>query len=173
MKPHTFILRLAISFACLTSVFAGEILIPKHHLAVTLPKGWQRMADKDTNTLIRAESDAGKLRFILSRSDEPQEAYLVNRPAYQNGIKQSMVQVGFTNIVRSEVIKVAGSDAYLCEARHKNKPDSFMQVIWFHEGHSVSFIFVSLGKPFKSVPDAQAIIDSLKVTKPSARATGL
>ena len=87
----------------------------------------------------------------------------VQKEGFQYGVKQSLIDQGFTRIVRSEVIKVGGSDAYLCEAAREDKPHSIIQVVWFHEGHAISLVFLSLAKPFKEVPDVQTIIDSVKV----------
>lgn len=163
MAYRTFTLVLAVSLTMIASVFAGEISLPDYHIAVTLPDGWQRVSDQTTGILVRAESDSGHLRFVFTRPPIPMEPAPVQDAGYQKGIKQSLIDHGFPTIVRSEVIKVGGSDAYLCEAARIDKPVSIIQVMWFHEGHSISLVFLSLGKPFKDVPDVQTIIDSVKI----------
>lgn len=145
------------------SCFADEILLPEYHLAVTLPNGWQQVTDQSTGILVRAQSDSGQLRFIFSRPPIPMEPAPVQKEGFQNGVKQSFIDKGFTKIIQSKVIKMAGADAYLCEAAREDKPDSIIQVLWFHEGYSISLVFLSLAKPFKDVPDVQTIIDSVKV----------
>ncbi len=163
MQYRTFILALAVSVATLASSLAGEIPLPEYHIAVTLPDGWQQVADQGTGILVRAQSDSGRLRFLFTRPPVPLEPAPVQNAGFQKGVKQSLIDKGFSKIVRSQVIKVAGSDAYLCEAGREDKPVTIIQVVWFHEGHSISLVFLSLAKPFKDVPDVQAIIDSVKV----------
>jgi hypothetical protein len=65
----------------------------------------------------------------------------VQNAGFQKGTKQALVDRGFSKIVRGEVIKVAGSDAYLCKAAREDNPVSFIQVLWFHEEHSISLCF--------------------------------
>jgi len=163
MTYRTFTLILAASVAMITSVFAGEISLPDYHIEVTLPDGWQRVSDQTTGILIRAQTDSGQLRFVFTLPPIPMKPAPVQDAGYQKGIKQSLIDNGFSKIIRGEVIKVAGSDAYLCEAAREDKPVSIIQVMWFHEGHSISLVFLSLAKPFKDVPDVQTIIDSVKV----------
>lgn len=147
----------------IASAFAGEISLPEYHIAVTLPDGWQRVAEQRTGILVRAESDSGHLRFVFTRPPVPIEPTPVQGADFQKGAKQALVDQGFPKIIRSEVIKVAGYDAYLCEAAREDKPYSIIQVVWFHEGHSISIVFLSLAKPFKDVPDIKTILDSVKV----------
>lgn len=163
MKIGRYTFALAASAAMLAAAFAGEISLPKEHIAVTLPDGWQRVPDHSAGILLRAQADSGQLRLIFTRPPVPMKSAPVQDAGFQRGVKQSLIDHGFVTIVRSQVIKVAGADAYLCEARRKDRPHSIMQVLWFHEGHSLSLVFLSLAKPFKDVPDVQAIIDSVKV----------
>jgi hypothetical protein len=163
MKYRTFIFCLAVSVMTLTSAPAGQISLPDYHIAVTLPDGWQQVSDQSTGILVRAQSDSGLLRFIFSRPPVPMAPAPVQNTGFQHGVKQSLIDQGFTKIVRGEVVKVAGSDAYLCEAAREDRPHSIIQVVWFHEGHSISLVFLSLAKPFKDVPDVQTIIGSVKV----------
>jgi hypothetical protein len=128
-----------------------------------LPDGWQQVPDQSTGILVRAQADSGKLRFVFTRPPIPMQTGSVQDAVYQKGIKQSLIDHGFSKIIRGEVVKVAGSDAYLCEALREDKPASIIQVMWFHEGHSISLVFLSLAKPFKDVPDIQTIIDSVKI----------
>jgi len=158
-KSVVILTALLTTFSC----FAGEISLPDYHLAVTLPNGWQQVADTNTGILVRAQSDAGQLRFVFSRPPIPMEPAPVQKVEFQNGVKQSFIDKGFTKILQSKVIKIAGTDAYLCEAARADKPDSIIQVVWFHEGHSISLVFLSLAKPFKDVPDVLTIIDSVKI----------
>ena len=163
MKLGTLILALVSSVTMLASAFAGEISLAQYHIAFTAPEGWQRVPDQSTNILVRAQSDSGRLRFILSCPPIPMQPGAVRDAGFQRGAKQSLHDQGFTKVIRSEVVKVAGSEAYLCEAAREDRPHSIVQVIWFHEGHSISLVFLSLAKSFKDVPDVQAIIDSVKV----------
>ena len=163
MSYRTLLLVLLASAMMLPSAFAGEISLPEYHLALTLPDGWQQAPDKTTGILLRAQSDSGQLRFIFTRPPVPMQPTPVQDTGLQHGVKQSMIDQGFTKVVRSEVIKVAGFDAYLCEATREDKPHSIIQILWFHEGHSISMVFLSLAKPFEDVPDIQTIIDSVKV----------
>jgi hypothetical protein len=163
VKYRTLFLILVTSAAMLVSTFAGEISLPDYHLAVTLPDSWQQVPDEHTGILVRAQSDTGQLRFMFTCPPVPVQPAPVANASFQNGVKQSLTDQGFTKIIRSEVIKVAGSDAYLCEAAREDRPHSIIQVVWFHEGHALSLVFLSLAKPFKDVPDVQSIIDSVKV----------
>ncbi len=157
------ILILMASATMLASAFAGEISLAEYHLAVTLPDGWQQVPDQSTGILLRAQSDSGRLRFIFTRPPIPMQPAPIQDPGFQHGVKQALIDQGFTKIIRGDVIKVAGSDAYLCEAAREDRPHSIIQVVWFHEGHSISLVFLSLAKPIKDVPDIQSIIDSVKV----------
>lgn len=163
MKYRTLILALVTSVTMLASAFAGEISLPDYHIGLALPDGWRQVPDQGTGILVRAQSDSGRLRFIFSRPPSPMQPAPVRDAGFQHGVKQSLTDQGFTKIIRSDVIKVAGSDAYLCEAAREDRPHSIIQVVWFHEGHSISLVFLSLAKPFKDVPDVQTIIDSVKV----------
>jgi len=163
MKYRAFILIVAASVAMIVSTLAGEVTLPQYHLKLTLPEEWQQVSDQSTGILIRAQSDAGRLRFIFTRPPVPIKPAPVNDAGFQHGVKQSLIDNGFSKIIRSQVIKVAGSDAYLCEATREDKLHSIIQVVWFYEGHSISMVFLSLAKPFKNVPDVQSIVDSVKV----------
>ena len=163
MKLRTFIFTLAVLFAISASSHAGEISLPKYNIAITLPDRWAHIPDQSIGILVRAQADSGQLRFIFTRPPIPMEPVPLQNAAFQKGAKQSLIDQGFSKIVRSEIIKVAGSDAFLCEAAREDKPHSIIQVVWFHEGHSISLVFLSLAKPFKEVPDVQSIIDSVKV----------
>ncbi len=163
MKYRTLMFALVTSATMLASAFTGEIPLPEYHIALTLPDGWQQVPDQSTGILVCAQSDTGRLRFIFSRPPVPMQPAPVKDAGFQHGVKQSLIDQGFTKIVRSEVIKVAGSDAYLCGAAREDRPHSIIQVVWFHEGHSISLIFLSLAKPFKDVADVQTIIGSVKV----------
>lgn len=169
-RPHlyfmiyrAFALVLAASVAMIASAFAGEISLPDHRIAVTLPDGWLRATNLTTGILIRAHADSGQLQFALTRPPIPMKPVPVQDAGYQKGIKQSLIDNGFSRMIRSEIVKVAGSDAYLCEAAREDKPVSIIQVMWFHEGHPISLVFLSLAKPFKDVPDVQTIMNSVKI----------
>jgi hypothetical protein len=82
----------------------------------------------------------------------------VQKTSFQNGVNQSFIDKGFTKIIQSKVIKIAKTDAYLCEAAREDKPVSIIQVLWFHEGHSISLVFLSLAKPFKDVPMCRPLL---------------
>jgi len=111
---------------------------------------------------VRAESDSGRLRFILTKPPVAASGN-VKEAEFQIGVKKSLRDQGFPKVVRSEVIKVAGSDAYLCEAtRNDDKPYSTLQIVWFHNGAFYSLVFASLSKPLKDVPDVQTIMESVK-----------
>jgi len=160
---RAFVLGAAVIFATTTSIFAEQISLPEYHLAVSLPDGWQRLTDDPTGILIRAESDSGRLKFVFSRPPIPMDPAPVQNAVFQQGIRQSLIDHGFSKIIRSEVVKVAGTDAYLCEALREDHPVSIMQIMWFYEGHSISLVFLSVSKAFKDVPDVQSIIDSVKI----------
>lgn len=144
------------------SVFAAEVTISEAHLRVTLPDSWHQVAEKKAGILLRAETDGGLVRFALTRPPIPNKPERVDTAKYQQGVKDALRDNGFPKVVRSEVIKIAGADAYLCEATRDDKPHSLLQVAWFHEGVSHSLVFVSLSKPFKDLPDIQKIIESVK-----------
>ena len=163
MTYRTFISSVAASAALVSAAFAGEISLKEHHLAVTLPDTWRQLPEQREGILLRAEPDSGGLRFMLTRPPIPMKPVRVQEADFQKGIKQSLRDQGFPKIVRSEVIKVAGADAYLCEATRDDKPYTTLQVAWFHEGRFHSLVFASLAKPIKDVPDIQRIIDSVKV----------
>jgi hypothetical protein len=150
-------------FSYAAPVSAAEVLISEAHLGVTLPDSWHQVADKKGGILLRAEGDGGLVRFMLTRPPIPNKPERVDTAKYQQGVKDALRDNGFPKIVRSEVIKVASADAYLCEATREDKPHSLLQVAWFHEGVSHSLVFVSLSKPFKDLPDIQKIIHSVKV----------
>jgi hypothetical protein len=142
---------------------AGEIALPDHHLSVTLPESWRQIPEQRMGILVRAESDSGRLRFILSKPPVATSGN-VNEPQFQVGVKRSLRDQGFPKLVRSEVIKVAGSEAYLCEAaRNDDKPYSTLQIVWFHDGAFYSLVFASLSKPLKDVTDVQTIVESVKL----------
>ncbi len=162
MKYRTLILALVAS-GMMAPAFAGEISLPEYHLAITLPDGWQQLSGNDTIILVRAQADSTRLRFVFVRAPLPVKPESVQDSGFQSGVKRSLLDQGFVRIVRSEVIKVAGSDAYLCEAAREDKPYSVIKVVWFHEGHSMSLNFASFAKSFKDVPDIRTIIDSVKV----------
>jgi hypothetical protein len=143
--------------------FAGEISLPEYHISLKLPDGWQQVADPSPGILVRAQSNSGQLRFICTRPPIPMEPTPVQDAGFQDETKQALIDHGYSKIIRSEVIKVAGADAYLCEAAQEDNSKSIIQVVWFHEGHSISLVFLSLATPFKDVPDVQTIIDSVKV----------
>jgi hypothetical protein len=72
---------------------------------------------------------------------------------------------GFPRLLKSEMTKVAGLEAYWCEAkRDDEKPWSIIQVVWLQNGATYSVVFLSLSKPLNQVKDVKTIIDSLKVT---------
>src|ERR1051325_9810397 len=63
---------------------AGEITLPEHHLSVRLPEPWKQIPEQRPGILVRAESDSGRLRFILTRP-----------PVQASGnVKDSEFQVG-------------------------------------------------------------------------------
>jgi hypothetical protein len=145
-----------------TSISAAEVVISEAHLGVTLPDSWNQVAEKKTGILLRAEADRGLVRFMLSRPPIPNTPERVDTAKFQQGVKDALRDSGFPKVIRSKVIKVAGADAYLCEAIRDDKPHSLLQVTWFHEGVLHSLVFVSLSKPFKDLPDIQKIIESVK-----------
>src|ERR1044071_2925088 len=121
MKCRVFFLGLAASVVVSASAFAGEVSLPDYHLAVTLPDGWKQMPDQTKGILLRAQSVSGDLRFAFTRPPIPMPVAPVQNAGFQKGIKQSLIDHGFSKIIRDEVIKVAGSDAYLCEAVREDK----------------------------------------------------
>jgi len=145
------------------SVSATEVVISEAHLGVTLPDSWHQVEEKKTGILLHAEADGGLVQFKITRPPIPNKPERVDTEKYQQGVKDALRDNGFPKVVRSEVIKVAGADAYLCEVTRDDKPHSFLQVAWFHEGVAHSLVFVSLSKPFKDLPDVQRIIQSVKV----------
>lgn len=162
MKLRTLILAVGLSMLALQAVIAGEIVLNGSHLSVTLPELWRQIPEQRTGILVRAEADSGKLRFILSKPPVAASGN-VKDPEFQVGVKRSLRDQGFPKVVRSEVIKVAGSEAYLCEAaRNDNTPYSTLQIVWFHDGAFYSLVFASLSKPLKDVPEVQTIIESVK-----------
>jgi hypothetical protein len=163
MKYRAWIVASFISGLMMTRALGGEIALPKHHIGITLPDRWQQVPDQTAGILVRAQSDSGRLRLMLTRPPVPMKPAPVQDSGFQSGVKRSLVDQGFTKIVRSEVIKVAGSEAYLCEATREDRPHSIMQVVWFHEAHPISLVFLSLANAFKDVSDIQAIIDSVRV----------
>lgn len=163
MKIRTFILVASIWASHLAAVIAGEIALPEHHLTVTLPDAWRQVPEQRPGILVRAESDSGRLRFILTKPPLAASGN-VKDADFQTGVKKSLHDQGFPKVVRSEIIKVAGSDAYLCEAaRDDGKPYSTLQIVWFQDGAFYSVVFASLSKPLKEVPDVKTIIESVKV----------
>jgi hypothetical protein len=142
---------------------AAEVVISEAHLGVTLPDSWHQVAEKKVGILLRAEADGGLVRFMLTRPPIPNKPERMDTAKYQQGVKDALRDNGFPKVVRSELIKVAGADAYLCEVTRDDKPHSLLQVAWFHEGVSHSLVFVSLSKPFKDLADIQKIIKSVKV----------
>jgi hypothetical protein len=148
--------------SCVASVSAAEVVISDAHLGVTLPDSWHQVAEKKPGILLRAEADGGLVRFMLTRPPIPNKPERVDTAKYQQGVKDALRDNGFPKVVRSEVIKVAGADAYFCEATRDDKPHSLLQVAWFHEGVSHSLVFVSLSKPFKDLPDIDGIIKSVR-----------
>jgi hypothetical protein len=163
MTNRTLILFVAASLALVSAAFAGEVVLQEHHFAVSLPDGWHQVPEKRDGFLLRAESDSGRLRFMFTRPPIPMKPVRVQDVDFQKGIKQSLRDQGFPKIVRSEVVKIASADAYLCEATRDDKPYTTLQVAWFHEGRFHSLVFASLAKPLKDVPDIQTIIDSVRV----------
>jgi hypothetical protein len=151
------------STGLLSVAFAGEVSFKEHHLALTLPEAWRQVPEQRDGILLRAESDSGRLRFLFTRPPIPMKPVHVQDAEFQAGVKQSLRDQGFPKITRSEVIKLAGADAYLCEAARNDKPYTTLQIAWFHEGRFHSLVFASLAKPIKDVPEIQTIIDSVKV----------
>src|SRR5438128_778003 len=163
MKIRTFILLASVLTSQLRAVMAGEIALSEHHLCVTLPDTWRQISEQRTGILVRAESDSGRLRFVLTKPPVAASGN-VKDAEFQTGVKRSLRDQGFPKVVRSEVIKVAGSEAYLCEAkRDDDKPYSTLPILWFHDGAFYSLVFASLSKPLKDVTDVQAIIESVKL----------
>jgi hypothetical protein len=146
-----------------SAAFAGEVSLKEYRLTVTLPDAWRQAPEQRDGILLRAESDSGRLRFMLTRPPIPMKPVRVQDADFQKGVKQSLRDQGFPKIARSEVVKVAGADAYLCEATRDDKPSTTLQVAWFHEGRFHSLVFASLAKPLKNVPDIQTIINSVRV----------
>ena len=163
MTHRTLILFVAILVGLLSAAFAAEVSLKEHHLAVTLPDAWRQVPEQRDGILLRAESDSGRLRFMLTRPPVPMKPVRVQDANFQKGIQQSLRDQGFPKIVRSEVVKLAGTDAYLFEATRDDKPYTTLQVAWFHEGRFHSLVFASLAKQLKDVPDIQTIIDSVRV----------
>jgi hypothetical protein len=161
MKSQPIFILLLVCWA--VSLCAAEVKIPDARLTVTLPNSWRQVASEKAAILLRAETDGGRVLFALTMPPIPNKPERVDASKYQNGVKAALRDFGFPKVVRSEVIKVAGADAYLCEVARDDKPDRMLQVAWFHDGVSHSLVFVSLAKPFKDLPDIQKIIDSVKV----------
>jgi len=160
MNPIVF---LGVSILAFAAAIAGEIALPDHHLSVTLPESWRQIPGQRAGILVRAESDSGRLRFILSKPPVAASGN-VKDSEFQAGVKRSLRDQGFPRVLRSEVVKVAGSEAYLCEAaRNDDKPFSTLQITWFHNGSFYSLVFASASKPLKDVTDVQTIVDSVKV----------
>ena len=163
MKPRMLVLVVAISMLMVSAVTAGEIALPENHLSVTLPESWRQIPEQPSGILVRAESDSGRLRFILTKPPFKASGN-VKDAEFQVGVKRSLRDQGFPRIVRSAVIKVAGSEAYLCEAaRGDDKPYSTLQIVWLHDDAFYSLVFASASKPLKEVADVQTIIESVKV----------
>lgn len=163
MKIRRLILVASVWISQLAAIMAGEIALPEYHLSVALPDTWRQIPDQRTGILVRAESDSGRLRFILSKPPVAASGH-VKDADFQIGVKNALRDQGFSKVVRSEIIKVAGSEAYLCEAtRDDNKPYSTLQIVWFQDGAFYSLVFASLSKPLKDVTDVQTIIESVKV----------
>ena len=98
------------------SVSAAEVVISEAHLGITLPDSWHQVAEKKAGILLRAEADGGLVRFMITRPPIPSKPERVDTAKYQQGVKDALRDNGFPRVVRSEVIKVAGAEAYLCEA---------------------------------------------------------
>ena len=163
MKPRILVLVVAISMLMVSAVTAGEIALPENHLSVTLPESWRQIPEQPSGILVRAESDSGRLRFMLTKPPVKASGN-VKDAEFQVGVKRSLRDQGFPRIVRSAVIKVAGSEAYLCEAaRGDDKPYSTLQIVWLHDDAFYSLVFASASKPLKEVADVQTIIESVKV----------
>lgn len=129
---------------------------------MTLPEAWRQIPEQRPGILVRAESDSGQLRFILSKPPVAASGD-VKDEGFQGGVKKSLRDQGFAKVVRSGVIQVAGVPAYLCEAgRIDDKPYSTLQVAWFHDGAFYSLVFASLAKPFNEVADVQTVLESVK-----------
>ncbi len=159
------LVALVIVCSSITASFAGEIGLHDARLALTLPETWRQVSETRTGILVRAEyvgADGGRARFMLTRPPLPSKPERVQSASFQDGVKRSLRDNGFPKIVRSEVVTVAGADAYLCEAMRDDKPHSTLQVAWFHEGVFHSLVFASMSKPLKDVPGIQSIIGSMR-----------
>lgn len=163
MKLRILILAVGISVLILPAVIAGEIALQQDNLSVTLPVSWKKIPEQRSGILVRAESDSGRLRLILSKLPIKASGD-VNDAEFQVGIKRALRDQGFPKVARSEIIKIAGSEAYLCEAtRDDEKPYSTLQIVWFHDGEFYSLVFASFSKPLTEVADVQTIIKSVRL----------
>jgi hypothetical protein len=163
MKIRILALAVGMSVLLLPEITAEEIVLPEHNLSVTLPESWKQIPEQRPGILVRAMADSGRLRFIFTKPPIKASGK-VNDAEFQVGVKRSLRDQGFPKLLRSELIKVGGSEAYLCEAtREDDKPHSTLQVVWFQGDALYSLVFASVSKPLKEVTDVQTIIESVKL----------
>jgi hypothetical protein len=150
-------------FAIASFVRAAEINLPDHHLSMTLPEGWSEISKKPAGIIFRAQNTAGKLQLLIVHK-KIDEKVSVKDSDFQKGVKDGARDQGFPNVIRSELTKINGADAFLFEAARADRSSSFLQISWFQNQDLYALNFASLSKPFKEIPSIAEIIASVKKT---------
>src|SRR4051794_9089864 len=88
MKLRSLALAVGFSGLLVSQIMPGEILLTAHHLSVTLPESWKQIPEQRPGLLVRAESDAGRLRFILTKPPVKATGD-VKDAEFQMGVKRS------------------------------------------------------------------------------------
>jgi hypothetical protein len=142
---------------------AETVALKEHRLSLDVPKEW-RQVPAAGDSLLQAQTPDRRTRMFLRKPTLDARAKLTD-PKFQAAVRQSLVPAAFTNVVRSEVIKFAGKDAYLIEADRTAPSDSVLAVVFPHQGAMHSLTFLSLGKSVGADTNVQSVIKSVKVLK--------
>lgn len=101
--------------------------------------------------------------FLRKTSLDPKAK--MNDPKFQAAVRQALVPAPFTQVVRSEVTKVAGKDAYLLEVNRTAPADAVLAIVFPHQGAMHSLTFLSMGKPLTGNTNIQGVVQSVKALK--------
>lgn len=147
-----------------THVAGGEaVTVPGQGITLLLPTGWQILPKTPENTLFLAGAENGDLRMALISPPGHPKSISVSDPRFQQRVKAALQANEYTKITRSEVIKLAGTNAYVCAAAVGKTAESTMQAHLFHKHRGLLLVFFSARTPVTQVTSMQTIMKSLRL----------
>jgi hypothetical protein len=153
------VLLVAILLAAATA-FAETLVVKEANLSVDLPEGWKKML-APPEFLVRADAPGYRVRFFVKKTDIDVKAQLADTN-FQAAARQALVPVVFSNVIRSELVQVAGRNAYLFEVKSAPQNAGRLCVVFPHQEAMHAFLFYSLDKPVGGNKDVRSILDSVK-----------